>query len=170
MIGAEIGSTFWLLSDALEQQYRVNVDSLVAELLRYGVPRITLISDACRDGPPDLELQRLDPRRVIVGPRDRVKNPRFDRLAACQDGRTAFMVGDSASALPGKCIFSGVGADILWKREAAGDPDGLVTTLGLGRTARDRATERASDYRFELYPQSQADPPRVSQTPLRRSW
>jgi hypothetical protein len=159
LTGAEVGSTFWLFSDALAENYRVNVDALITELIKYGVKRITLISDACRDGPANLDLQRLDPRRVLNGPQKQaVKSPQFDRLAACQDGKTAFMVGDRGSALPGKCVFSGVIADILWKREARAIADGAVTTLGLGAVARDRATERAKDYALELYPQCMVDP------------
>lgn len=158
MTGAEVDSMFWLFSDALEQQYCVNVNEFVVEFLKYGVPRITLISDACRDGPSDLDLQRLEGRRVIVGPGKAAKSPQFDRLAASQDGKTSFMVGDKGSALPGKCIFSGVITDILWKREASAIVDGAVTTLGLGATARSRATERASNYSLELYPQCLVDP------------
>ncbi len=165
LTGAEVGSIFWLFSDSLEEQYRVNVDAFVAELLKYGAERITLISDACRDGPTGLDLQRLEARRVIIGPSKSVKSPQFDRLSACQDGSTAFMVSEPGAALPGKCVFSGVIADILWRREATAITDGAVTTIGLGAIARSRATERARQYALELYPQCLVDPQSMTLVP-----
>ena len=57
----------------------------IIELLTFGIKRISLISDACRDAPKDLNLMRLDSRRAIMGRRAQSDSPMFDRLAACQD-------------------------------------------------------------------------------------
>ncbi|WP_199084603.1 hypothetical protein [Bosea sp. ASV33] len=158
LAGPEINSAFWLFSDAIERRYRVNVDGFVAELLRFGIGRITLVSDACREGPPTFDLLRYEARRAIDGKGAGVRSPLFDRLSACQDGKRAYMVGDQASALPGKCIFSGVVVDVLWGREAEALDEGSLTTSGLGLAARERATQRAADYGLELYPHCMVDP------------
>lgn len=158
LTGADPNSTFWLFSDAVQKRRQVNVDGFVSELVRFGVPRITVISDACREGPPSLDMMRYDAVRPIVGGDVDVRSPQFDRLASCQDGKLSYMVGDHASAAPGKCIFSGVIADVLWGLESSAIADGSLTTSALASVARRRTTERAKDYRLEAYPSCMVDP------------
>lgn len=158
LTGEEVNSLFWLFGNSLADGYRVNVSTFIEQILRFGVQRLTLISDACREGPPSYNLLRLEARRAITGRGSKIISPMFDHFAACQDGEKGFMVGDQASALPGKCIFSGVVADVLWGQE----PDAVVNnTLTTGKffvTARARATQRADDYKLDLHPQCWADP------------
>ncbi|UVK96728.1 hypothetical protein [Pseudomonas sp. B21-048] len=158
---ANIGSISWLFSDSLRLKYRIVADLFYAELLLHGVKRITLITDACREAPQSLELMRLDGVRGIVVQGAQVESPRFDRLASCQDGQLGYMVYDPASAAPGKCVFSGVIADVLWGLEPAAIVNGLITTSTLGTCVRSRTTERASEYHLRLNPQCQVDPESV---------
>ncbi|MGE7955166.1 hypothetical protein ACQKQA_00970 [Pseudomonas sp. NPDC089530] len=155
---ANIGSISWLFSDSLRQKYRVLADSFYTELLLHGVQRITLITDACREAPKNLDLTRLDAVRGIVVQGTQVENPKFDRLAACQDGQLGYMVSDSMSGAPGKCVFSGVIADALWGTEPSAISNGLITTATLGVCVRSRTTERAKEYRLKLNPQCLVDP------------
>jgi hypothetical protein len=158
---ANFGSISWLFSDSLQLKYRVVADSFYAELLLHGIKRITLISDACREAPQGLELMRLDGVRGIVVQGTQVDSPRFDRLASCQDGQLGYMVHDPAAAAPGKCVFSGVVADVLWGQEPTAIEDGVITTSTLGKCVRTLTTERASEYHLKLNPQCQVDPESV---------
>ncbi|AZD79158.1 hypothetical protein [Pseudomonas chlororaphis] len=155
---ANIGSISWLFSDSLRQKYRVLADSFYTELLLHGVQRITLITDACREAPKNLDLTRLDAVRGIVVQGTQVENPKFDRLAACQDGQLGYMVSEPMSGAPGKCVFSGVIADALWGIEPTAISNGLITTATLGMCVRSRTTERAKEYRLKLNPQCLVDP------------
>ncbi|MCE5983772.1 hypothetical protein [Pseudomonas sp. LF19] len=161
LTGANFGSIFWLFSDSLHMKYRIVVDGFYEELLLHGVKRITLITDTCREAPQSLELMRLDGVRGIVVQGTRVDSPRFDRLASCQDGQLGYMVYDPAAAAPGKCVFSGVIADILWGLEPTAIENGMITTTTLGKCVRSRTTERASQYHLKLDPQCQVDPESV---------
>ena len=153
-----IGSIYWLFSDSVRNKYRVAGNEFYAELQLHGVERITLISDACREAPKDLDLMRLEPTRGVTVHGTKVDSPKFDRLAACQDGQLGFMVSDPNAAGPGKCLFSGVITDILWGQESEAIKGGVITTTDLGRTVRSRTTARAKDYRLKLNPECMVDP------------
>jgi hypothetical protein len=154
-----IGSISWLFSDSLRLKYRVVANAFYAELLLLGIQRITLITDACREAPKDLNLMRLETTRGIVVQSDaRVKSPRFDRFAACQDGQLGFMVSEPNSAKPGKCVFSGVIVDTLWGNEPTAIDKDVITTATFGACVRERTAERARDYRLELNPECSVDP------------
>lgn len=161
LTAADVGSAFWLFSDALEQRYRINVDAFVSEFRGYGVKRISLISDACRDAPKDLDLMRLESRRGITGRGQRNGSPRFDRMAACQDGQKAYMVVVPGGADRGKCILSGVVLDVLWGNEPGAFRNDVIDTHTFSLVTRDRAEERARDYRLDLKPQASVDPEAV---------
>jgi hypothetical protein len=152
------GSISWLFSDSLRLKYRIVADAFYDELLLHGIERITLITDACREAPRELDLMRLDPVRGIAVDGGKVDSPKFDRLAACQDGQLGYMVSEPASAAPGKCIFSGVIADALWGLEPAAIKDGKITTSSFGACVRARTAERARSYRLKLNPQCLVDP------------
>lgn len=155
---ANFNSVSWLFSDSLGLRYRINADAFYTELLRHGIQRITLISDACREAPKDLDLMRFDSVRGIAVEGSQVETPKFDRFTACQDGQLGFMVSEPNSAKPGKCIFSGVIADVLWGIEPAAIKDGVITTATFGVYVRSRTAERAKGYRLKLNPQCQVDP------------
>lgn len=150
---ATVTQISWLFSDSLTNKYRVVADAFCRELLFHGVRRITLISDACREAPKDIDLLRLDASRAIVVHGSLVDSPKLDRLAACQDGNLGYMLFDPASAAPGKCIFSGVIVDVLWGHEPAAIVDGFITTASFARLVEKRTTERAKDYRIKLHPE-----------------
>lgn len=156
---ANVDSISWLFSDSLRSKYRVVADRFYTELLLHGVQRITLITDACREAPKELDLSRLDPVRGIAVDGAQVESPKFDRFAACQDGQLGYMVSDPMSpATPGKCVFSGVIADVLWGLEPTAINNGVITTATFGACVRSRVTERAKDYRLKLNPQCLVDP------------
>lgn len=155
---ANVGSLSWLFSDSMRRKYRVLADAFYAELLLLGVERITLIADACREAPHDLDLMRLDPVRGIAADGSQVESPKFDRLVACQDGQVGYMVSDPTSAAPGKCVFSGVVADVLWGMEPDAIQGGVITTASFGACVRKRTAARARDYRLKLNPQCLVDP------------
>jgi hypothetical protein len=152
-----IGSISWLFSDSQLLKYRILADAFYTELLLHGIQRITLITDACREAPKELDLMRFEAVRGIVVQGAQVENPKFDRFAACQDGQLGYMVSEGPGK-PGKCIFSGVIADVLWGIEPAAIDNGVITTNSFGKCVRSRTTERAKDYRLKLNPQCSVDP------------
>src|SRR5262249_50770066 len=147
------GAISWLFSDSLKRKYRVVASQFYAELLLHGVERITLITDACREAPRDLDLMRLNGVSGIIVQGTKVDSPKFDTFAACQDGQLGFMVKQPNSANPGKCIFSGVIADVLWGNEPNAIKNNVITTATFGVFVRARTTQRAKDYRVKLNPQ-----------------
>lgn len=155
---SNVGAISWLFSDSLRLKYRVLSDLFYTELLLHGVKHITLITDACREAPKNLDLMRLDAVRGIVVEGTQIDSPRFDRLAACQDGQLGYMVSDPTSAAPGKCVFSGVITDVLWGLEPDAIVDGVLTTATLGKCVRSRTSDRAREYRLKLNPQCVVDP------------
>ena len=152
-----LNSISWLFSDSLSLKYRVAADKFYTELLYHSVQRITLISDACREAPKDIDLMRFDSVRGIVVQGKTVESPKFDRFAACQDGQLGYMVSDSPSK-PGKGVFSGVIADALWGDEPSAISNGQITTTTLGSCVRTRTADRAKDYGLKLNPQCSVDP------------
>ena len=155
---ANFGSISWLFSDSLKFKYRVIASEFYAELLLHGIERITLITDACREAPRELDLMRLYGVSGIAVQGTKVDSPKFDTFAACQDGQLGFMVKAPNSANPGKCIFSGVIADVLWGKEPGAIKNKLITTATFGTFVRSRTAQRAKDYRLKLNPQCQVDP------------
>jgi hypothetical protein len=155
---ANFGSISWLFSDSLRAKYRIIANEFYAELLLNGIQRITLITDACREAPKDLDLMRLDAVRGIAVQGNSVESPKFDLFAACQDGQLGFMVSEPNSAQPGKCVFSGVITDVLWGNEPTAISNGVITTATFGACVRARTAQRAKDYRLKLNPQCLVDP------------
>jgi hypothetical protein len=155
---ANVNSISWLFSDSQRLKYRVVADRFYAELLLTGLQRITLISDACREPPKTLDLMRWNAVSGIAVQGTMIDSPKFDRFAACQDGQLGYMVSDPMAAAPGKCVFSGVIADVLWGVEPTAIKDNVITTATFGKCVRDRTTARAKDYRLKLNPQCMVDP------------
>jgi hypothetical protein len=154
-----INAISWLFSDSLAQKYRVKADMFYSELLLRGIERLTLISDACREAPKDVDLQRLDAVRGIVVQGTRVDSPRFDRLVACQDTQLGFMVAEqNNSAKPGKCVFSGVIADALWGNEPSAFEGDRITVRSLGDCLQERTPKVAERYRLKLFPDCTTNP------------
>ncbi|UQS16598.1 hypothetical protein [Pseudomonas sp. HS6] len=156
-----LDSINWLFSDSLLMRYRVVANRFYSELLLHGIKRITLITDACRGAPNNLDLMRFEGVRGITVQGTKVESPRFDRLASCQDGQLGYMVYDQTANMPGKCVFSGVIVDALWGSEPSAFENGVITTATLGNCVRSRTTERANEYHVKLYPQCLVDPESV---------
>ncbi|MEL7111798.1 MAG: hypothetical protein AAGK93_02510 [Pseudomonadota bacterium] len=154
----QIGSVSWLMTDAFENKYRIKADAFYNELLNYGIDRLTVISDACREAPPNVEMMRWDARRAIAVHGQRADIPKTDLLMSSQDGKLSYMVSEQASANPGKCLFSGVAIDVLWGLEPDAITDGEISVAGFGSTVRKRTRERALDYHLDLTPQVSIDP------------
>lgn len=143
----------WLFSDSLVQKYRVKADRFYSELLLRGIERLTLISDACREAPKDVDLQRLDAVRGIIVQGKQVDSPRFDLLVACQDTQLGFMVAERNNpARPGKCVFSGVVADALWGNEPLAFDGDRITVGSLSYCLQERTPKVAERYRLKLFP------------------
>lgn len=153
----QIGSVSWLMTDAFENKYRIKADAFYNELLLYGIDRLTVISDACREAPPNVEMMRWDARRAIAVHGEPADIPKTDLLMSSQDGKLSYMVSEAASANPGKCLFSGVAIDVLWGLEPEAITDGQISVAGFGSFVRKRTRERARDYHLDLTPQVSID-------------
>lgn len=149
----------WLFTDSLELRYRVKADMFYSELLLHGIQRLTLISDACREAPKDVSLQRLEPTRGIVVQGTQVDSPRFDSLVACQDTQLGFMIAEQNNpAAAGKCVFSGVLADALWGNEQLAFEQGRMTVSSLAYCLQERTPQVAKSYRLKLSPDCAINP------------
>ncbi|WP_439486496.1 hypothetical protein [Blastomonas fulva] len=149
----------WLFTDSLELKYRVKADMFYSELLLHGIERLTLISDACREAPKDVTLQRLEPTRGIVVQGTQVDSPRFDSLVACQDTQLGFMVAEQNNpAATGKCVFSGVLADALWGNEQLAFDQDRMTVSSLAYFLLERTPKVAKSYRLKLSPDCAINP------------
>jgi hypothetical protein len=154
-----IKAVSWLFSDSLVEKYRVKADRFYSELLLKGIERLTLISDACREAPRDVDLQRLDAVRGIVAQGRQVDSPRFDSLVACQDTALGFMVAEQNNrSKPGKCVFSGVVADALWGIEPSAFEGDRITVRSLGDFLQERTPKVAEKYRLKLFPDCTTNP------------
>ncbi len=158
----QIGSVSWLMTDAFENRYRIKADAFYTQLMLHGIDRLTVISDACREAPPNLDMMRWDTRSAIAVHGETAELPKTDLLMSSQDGKLSYMVSEAASAQPGKCLFSGVVLDVLWGLEPDAIIDGEISVSGFANFVRKRTRERAKDYLLELTPQVSIDPaPRV---------
>ena len=143
--------TYWLLNDSLKNGYQIFVEDMRRELYGYGIQHLSIFSDACRAIANVPALRNLRPRPGVSrrnGPTS--DDVQVDRFNACQDTTSAFMVKESGSAAPGKCIFSGVVADALWGREKLAFNGASVDSGSLGRFVRKSAQERAATYNLVL--------------------
>lgn len=71
------------------------------------------------------------------------------------------MVYDPESHASGKCVFSGIMADVLRDLEPAAIVDGLITTTTLGACVCSSITEFATGYHLRLNPLCLVDPESV---------
>ncbi len=153
LTGINDDTTYWLLSDSLDQGYSIFVEDLRRQLYAYGIQHLTIFSDACRAIANSRDLRGLLPR---PGVRKRHQPPLADfqvaRFNACQDATSAFQVKDHGAAAPGKCIFSGVLAEALWGRVPAAFDRKIINSSSLGRGLRAATKERAALYNLTLVP------------------
>jgi hypothetical protein len=153
LTGINDDTTYWLLSDSLDQGYSIFVEDLRRQLYAYGIQHLTIFSDACRAIANSRDLRSLLPR---PGVRKRHQPPRADievaRFNACQDATSAFMLKQPGAAAPGKCLFSGVLAEALWGRVPAAFDGTIIDSSSLGRGLRASAKERATQYNLTLVP------------------
>jgi hypothetical protein len=152
LTGINDDTTYWLLSDSLDQGYQIFVEELKRQLFSYSVQHLTIFSDACRAIANTRDLRGLLPRPAV---RKRHQPPaavQIARFNACQDATSAFMVRVPGTAAPGKCIFSGVLAEALWGRVPAALDGPVVDSASLGRGLVAAAGERAKQYSLTLVP------------------
>jgi hypothetical protein len=134
LTGINDDTTYWLLSDSLDQGYKIFVEDMRRQLYAYGIQHLTIFSDACRAIANSRDLRDLLPR---PGVRKRHQPPVPDievaRFNACQDTTSAFMVRVPGAAAPGKCIFSGVLAEALWGLVPSAFDGSTIDSSSLGR-------------------------------------
>lgn len=103
--GAE--QNLWFPSDWHKEMRVISVEGLKRQLFRHGIKTLTIISDACRSQPTDVEMADLTRDTILPrGPYD-FESPVIDRFNAVSDGQKAFMLNGDKSA-PARCIFSTV--------------------------------------------------------------
>lgn len=145
--------TYWLLSDSLQQGYKIFVEELRRRLYTYNIGYLTIFSDACRAIADKADIRSLEPhsgankRHGAVDP-----VPSIARFNACQDATSAFMIGEPGAAAPGKCLFSGVLAEALWGRVEDAFAQDRIDSSSLGRGLRTAVRARAKAYGLSLVP------------------
>lgn len=152
LTGFNDDTTYWLLSDSLNEGYQIFVEDLKRQLYFYGIRHLTIISDACRAIANTRNLQALTPRPGVKKRHGNPANVDVARFNACQDATSAFMVRDPAAGAPGKCIFSGVLAEALWGRIPEAIDGTVVDSASLGRGLRAAGKARAMSYNLTLDP------------------
>lgn len=103
--GAE--QNLWFPSDWHDEMRVISVEGLKRQLFRHGIKNLTIISDACRSQPADVEMADLTRDSILPrGPYEFV-SPIIDRFNAVSDGQKAYMLNADAKS-PARCIFSTV--------------------------------------------------------------
>lgn len=101
--GAE--QNIWLPSDFHHEMRGISVEGLKKQLYRYGISNLTILSDACRSMPNDIEIADMVADPILPRGPYNIVAPAIDRFNAVSDGGRAFMLnGDSHS--PPRCVFS----------------------------------------------------------------
>jgi len=158
--GAE--QNVWLPSDWYQEMRGISVEGLRRQLYRHGIKNLTIISDACRSLPPDIETADITPDPVLPrGPYNPVP-PVVDRFSAVMDGERAFMLkGDQET--PARCIFSSVILEgLCGHRDDAFDKHlkDCVIPESLGLFSQSRMREINDRYRLNCTPDIRTGIPR----------
>jgi hypothetical protein len=151
----EVEEGLWLLSDWDKELRVVAVEALRRRLYMYGIRQISIIADACRTLPPDVQTSDLAPDPVLgSGPIKPVIIPEIDKFISAQDGTESFSVpGDKLD--DDRCIFSGVLLEGLWgtKPEAFSElVPNKITSQSLAAYLRSEVPRVARRYKFALNP------------------
>ncbi|MBY3214303.1 hypothetical protein HFO21_07930 [Rhizobium laguerreae] len=101
--GAE--QNIWLPSDFHHEMRGISVEGLKKQLYQYGISNLTILSDACRSMPNDIEIADMVADPILPRGPYEIVAPAIDRFNAVSDGGRAFMLnGDNYS--PPRCVFS----------------------------------------------------------------
>ena len=154
----ELEEGLWLLSDWEKDLRGVAVEVLKRRLSMYGPRQITIISDACRSLPADVEQADLVADAVLgAGPRPADMSIAIDKFIAAQDGAAAFMI-PGANPEDDRCLFTGVLIEGLWGQKGlTGEPfskifPDKITSRSLGAYLQAEASARAKSYNLTLIP------------------
>lgn len=163
----------WLQSGWQEDKRAVAAEVLRRRLREFGVKQITLIADACRKLPPDMDYADLTQDGVLGSGFDRPRSdPAIDRFTATQDGLAAFMIPGSKAGEPDRCVFSGVLLEGLWGQSEEAfsrRAPGKVISQSLAEYLRKRVPEVAEVYGVGMNPQTATGFPEASDIYFDRS-
>lgn len=158
--GAE--QNLWFPTDWHDDMRVISVEGLKRQLFRHGIQNLTIISDACRSQPADVEMTDLTRDQVLPRGPYESESPIIDRFNAVTDGQKAYMLNADAKA-PSRCIFSTVLLEGLYgHREEAFDKhvkDSVIPeSLALFSTLRMK--EIGEQYRLKCIPDNTVGIPR----------
>jgi hypothetical protein len=144
----------WLLSDWYTEVRAVAVEVLKRRLYMYNISQITIISDACRSLPSDMQASDLISDGVL-GRGPSVPSPlvAVDKFVAAQDGSVAYSIpGENPE--DDRCIFTGVLMEGLWgvAPTAFSKLVPKVTSSSLGTYLKTEVPKIAAKYQLTLNP------------------
>ncbi|WP_205300140.1 caspase family protein [Pantoea sp. Tr-811] len=158
--GAE--ENIWLPSDWHDELRGISVEALKKRLYMRGIKSLTIISDACRSLPNDIETTEIIPDAVLPRGPWREEIPVIDRFNAVTDGQQAYMLPSDGVA-PARCIFSSVLIEGLQGYdESVFDRyvKDCVIPESLALFSRERMRQIGTQYRLECNPEYQIGIPR----------
>ena len=145
----------WLLSDWHRDLRAVAIEVLKRRLRMYGVKQVTIVADACRLLPADVNAADLVADGVLGrGPTDPPTMPDVDKFIAAQDGTAAYMV-PGTNPEDDRCIFSSVLLEGLWGTKPTAFSTvrkKLVTSNSLGTYLKSEVPKVAGRYKHTLNP------------------
>jgi hypothetical protein len=151
----EAEEALWLLSDWRSEQRAVAVEVLKRRLYRYGLNQITIIADACRFLPTNLEAADLTADAVLgQGPSPRPATPAIDKFVAAQDGAGTFIIPGSTPE-EDRCLFSRVLLEGLWGTKPSAFSTILtdkITSRSLAAYLQAQVPTRALRYGYNVVP------------------
>ncbi|MBS1001634.1 caspase family protein [Acetobacter persici] len=158
--GAE--QNMWLPTDWNTELRAISVEGLKKRLYGHGIKNLTIVSDACRSLPADVDMAELSLDAVLPrGPYEQT-TPIIDRFNAVADGGHAYMLnGDEQS--PARCIFSTVMLEGLSGHRSDSFDKYLkdcVTPESLDLFSKTRMKEISECYRLKCSPENTVGTPR----------
>lgn len=148
--------TLWLPTDWKSELRAISVELLRSRLVKLGPASLTIISDACKTLPSDVDGADLTPDAILGSGHSAGSQPSFDRFDAAHDGAAAFTVpGETPEQ--SRCLFSGALVEALWgQHDTAFDRHltGKVTPGSLADYLDSRLAELGKIYGLRCQPSS----------------
>ncbi len=152
-----LGGECWLLSDWQTADETLSVRVLRAQLDRYGIAELAILSDACRTIAASPETVNLPAPGLL--PRGTLPQPirKLDIFRAAPETRAAYMIPGPTPA-EARCIFSALLTEALSGAHAgasdpAAGPPGAITGASLATFLMREVPVRAGRYGVALQPE-----------------
>lgn len=153
-VSRAVGEDCWLLSRWQRKQKAISINALRDRLCFFGLKRLIIISDACRN-PVDYDTQIIQGESLLDRGPFEEQLPQCDLWYSTSRGRAAFMIpGDDPKST--RCIFSGILIEALAGAHPSAfeptEPGRPITNFSLANFLEKEVPERAGRYGVSIRP------------------